>query len=114
VNAQPSKRPRQERNLDELIARRATLIAAIWAAHPGLSETRLTRLDDGTFTDVWRWDSAEQMQAALANMASFPEAPAAMALARDRTAVDGEIIDSGRRAPPVPSQTIRSVPQPAD
>lgn len=38
-------------DLDELIARRATLINAIRAAHPGLAETRLTRLEDGTFTD---------------------------------------------------------------
>src|SRR6266540_3961152 len=30
-------------DLDELIARRATLIAAIRAAHPGLAEARLTR-----------------------------------------------------------------------
>jgi hypothetical protein len=80
-------------DLDELIARRATLIAAIRAAHPGLAEARLTRLEDGTFTDVWRWDSAEQMQAALADMARFPEARAAMSLTRDATAVDGEIID---------------------
>jgi hypothetical protein len=28
------------------------VIAAIRAAHPGLSHTRLTRLDDGTFTDA--------------------------------------------------------------
>jgi hypothetical protein len=60
-------------DLDELIARRATLIAAIRAAHPGLAEARLTRLEDGTFTDVWRWDSAEQLQAALAAM-PIPEA----------------------------------------
>ena len=80
-------------DLDELIARRATLIAAIRAAHPGLAEAQLTRLEDGTFTDVWRWDSAEQMQAALADMARFPQARAAMSLTRDATAVNGEIID---------------------
>jgi hypothetical protein len=80
-------------DLDELIARRATLIDAIRAAHPGLAEARLTRLEDGTFTDVWRWDSAEQMQAALADMARFPQAREAMSLTRDATAVDGEIID---------------------
>ena len=80
-------------DLAELIARRATLIAAIRAAHPGLAEARLTRLEDGTFTDVWRWDSAEQMQAALADMARFPQARAAMSLTRDATAVDGEIVD---------------------
>jgi hypothetical protein len=55
-------------DLDQLIARRATLIAAVRAAHPSLTQTRLTRLEDGTCTDVWRWDSAEQMRAALADM----------------------------------------------
>ncbi len=80
-------------DLDELIARRATLITALRAAHPGLAEARLTRLEDGTFTDVWRWDSAEQMQAALADMARFPQARAARSLTRDATAVDGEIVD---------------------
>lgn len=79
-------------DLDELLARRATVIAAIRAAHPGLAETRLTRQADGTFTDIWRWDSAEQMQAALATM-PIPEARAAMSLTRDATAHDGEIID---------------------
>jgi hypothetical protein len=39
-------------DLPELLARRAAVIAAIRAAHPGLSHTRLTRLDDGTFTDA--------------------------------------------------------------
>jgi len=80
-------------DLDELIARRAKLIAAIRSAHPGLSEARLTRLEDGTFTDVWRWDSAEQMQAAQADMARFPEAREAMSLTRDNTPIDGEIVD---------------------
>ena len=81
-----------EADVPELLARRAAVIAAIRAAHPGLSHTRLTRLDDGTFTDVWRWDSAEQMRAALAAM-PIPEARAAMSLTRDATAQDGEIID---------------------
>jgi hypothetical protein len=80
-------------DLDELISRRSALIDAVRAAHPGLIETRLTRLDDGTFTDVWRWDSAEHMGAALADIRNFPEAPAAMSLTRDATAVNGEIID---------------------
>jgi Antibiotic biosynthesis monooxygenase len=80
-------------DLEEFLARRAAVIDAIRAAHPGLSEARLTRLEDGTFTDVWRWDSAEQMQAAAADMARFPQARDAMALTKDRTALDGEIID---------------------
>lgn len=79
-------------DLEQLLARRTTLIDAIRAAHPGLAEAQLTRLEDGTFTDIWRWDSAEQMQAALAAM-PIPEAGPAMALAKDATVVDGEIVD---------------------
>ena len=79
-------------DLPEFLARRAAVIAAIRSAHPGLSHTRLTRLDDGTFTDAWRWASAGQMQAALAAM-PIPEARAAMSLTRDNTAQDGEIVD---------------------
>ena len=81
-------------DLEELIARRATLITAVRAAHPGLTETTLTRLEDGTCTDVWRWDSAEQMRAAMADMAEFgAQAGAAWSLTRDATHVDGEIVD---------------------
>ena len=79
-------------DLEELLVRRATVITTIRAAHPGLAHTQLTRLDDGTFTDTWRWDSADQMQAALAAM-PVPEARAAMSLTRHATARDGEIID---------------------
>jgi hypothetical protein len=79
-------------DLEQLLARRTTLIDAIRAAHPGLAEAQLTRLEDGTFTDIWRWNSAEQMQAALAAM-PIPEAGPAMSLTRDATAVNGEIVD---------------------
>ena len=84
--------PRRTRTEPEVLARRAAVIAAVRAAHPGLSHARLIRLDDGTFTDAWRWDTAEQMQAALAAM-PIPEARAAMSLTRDATAQDGEIVD---------------------
>ena len=79
-------------NLAELLARRAALITAVRAAHPGLAGTRLTRLDDGTFADSWQWDTAEQMQAAFP-ATSLPEARAARSLTRDHTAVTGEIVD---------------------
>jgi hypothetical protein len=79
-------------DVNELIARRATLIAAVRAAYPGLAETLLTRFGDGTFTDAWRWDSEEQMRAAQPVMGS-PEAGAAMSLVRDHSAEFGEIVD---------------------
>jgi hypothetical protein len=78
----------------ELIARRARLISAIRAAHPGLTHTRLTRLEDGTFTDVWCWESAEQKQAFAADYPRFrPQADAAWALTSEATSIDGEIVD---------------------
>ena len=79
-------------DLEELLARRAELIAAIRVDHPGLAETRLVRLDDGAFLDTWRWDSAEQMHAALAQ-APFPEAGPAWSLTQEATSEDGEVVD---------------------
>jgi hypothetical protein len=79
-------------DLKELLARRATLITAARAAHPGLAEARPTRLEDGTYTDAWRWGTAGQMQAAFP-AATLPGARAAMSLTRDYTTQNGEIID---------------------
>ena len=79
-------------DLDELLARRAALITAVRAAYPGLAGTQLTRLEDGTFSDTWRWDSAEHMRAARPTT-SLPEARAAMSLIRDHSARNGEILD---------------------
>jgi hypothetical protein len=79
-------------DLPELLTRRAAVITAIRAAHSGLAHTRLTRLEDGTFADTWRWDSAGHMQAALASM-PIPGARAAISLTRGATFADGEVID---------------------
>ena len=79
--------------LEEFLARRAELITAIRADHPGLVEARLIRLEDGTLMDTWRWCSAEAMQAAIEAAPSFPEARAAMSLTRNASADDGEIVD---------------------
>jgi hypothetical protein len=80
-------------NLEELLSRRAALIASLRTVHPGLAETRLIRLQDGTYTDAWRWDSAEQMRAAFVDLPAFPEAREAMSLTREATAQNGEIVD---------------------
>jgi hypothetical protein len=79
--------------LEQLPAQRANLIAGIRGANPGLVETRLTRYEDGTYTDVWRWESAEQMTTALAAAAGFPLVDATLALTHDATVQNGEIID---------------------
>ena len=83
-----------EADLEQLLARRVKHIDAIRAAHPGLAEARLTRLADGTYSDEWRWESAEQMRAALGGMSRLGAlAGAAWSLTGDRSAVDGEIVD---------------------
>jgi hypothetical protein len=80
-------------DLPEHLARRAKAIGAIRAGHPGLVQTRLTRLEDGTFTDTWHWDTAEHMRAAFASSRKIPEIGPAMALMRDNSAQNGEVID---------------------
>ena len=79
-------------DVEELLDRRATVIAAIREDHPGLVEARLIRLEDGSFIDAWRWASAEEMQAAL-EATPPPEASEAMSLTQERTSEDGEIVD---------------------
>ncbi len=79
-------------DVEELLDRRATVIAAIREDHPGLVEARLIRLEDGTFIDAWRWNSAAEMQAAL-DAAPPPEAREAMSLTQERSSEDGEIVD---------------------
>ena len=79
-------------DLPEFLDKRATVIEAVRTAYPGLSNARLIRLSDETYADAWRWDTAEQMQTALAHM-PIPEARAAMSITRDATAQDGEVVD---------------------
>jgi len=78
---------------EQLLAQRADLIAGVRANNPGLLEARLTRHEDGTYTDVWRWESAEQMTTAFAAAAGFPLVGATLALTHEATAQNGEIID---------------------
>jgi len=79
-------------DLSEFLKRRATVIDMIRAAHPGLTSTRLVRLEDGTYTDTWSWDSFQSMAAAFP-MAQSPEAAAAWSLATNNSATNAEIID---------------------
>lgn len=80
-------------DVEELRARRATLIAAVRAACPGLNRTVLTRFEDGTYTDSWYWDSPDQMRAAGAVVRAMPEAGAALSLVHERADEDGEVLD---------------------
>jgi hypothetical protein len=76
-----------------VLERRRQLIEAIRAAFSGPTETRLVRVDERTWVDVWRWDSPEILHAALDGAPSLPEAAAAFAVARDVSAEQGELVD---------------------
>jgi hypothetical protein len=78
---------------DELLAKRATLIATIRAGFPGLREARLSQLEDGDWQDAWVWESAEAMKTALAAAPTIPEAGAAFALTREPTAEVARLVD---------------------
>jgi hypothetical protein len=79
-------------DLDEFLTRRATLIETVQRAYPGLVATRLTRLEDGSYTDAWQWKSLDDMVAALP-AAGSAQAQAAMSLTKDATAANGEVVD---------------------
>jgi Antibiotic biosynthesis monooxygenase len=79
--------------LDEFLARRGELIGVLRGDHPGLIETRLIRVGEDTFVDIWRWRSGAEMQAGLAAAPTVPAIPAAMSLTREASAEDGELID---------------------
>lgn len=79
--------------LEQMLAQRAQVIAGIRSGFDGLVETRLIRLDDGTYQDVWRWETAEQLAAALDASAAFPPVTATLALTKDGTVQNGEIVD---------------------
>ena len=79
-------------DVNELLTRRASLIDAVRAAHPDLTMTRLTRLADGTYSDIWYWETSEAMEAALAAIGDFPGAPGTMSLTKGHVAQNGEVI----------------------
>ncbi|WP_018348015.1 hypothetical protein [Longispora albida] len=83
----------EDSQLEALLAQRAALIDGIRRGNPGLTETRLTRLEDGTYCDTWRWESAEQMLAAISASQGFPLVAQTLALTSEATAQTGEVID---------------------
>lgn len=67
-------------------------VDAIRADHPGLSKTSLVKLEDGTYTDTWQWESAEQMGTAFAAAGTVAEIAPAMSLTTNATATTGEVV----------------------
>lgn len=78
---------------DTMLVRRAQLLEAVRAAFAGPTEVRLVRLDDETWLDIWQWDSAETLRAALEGAPGLPEATAAFAVTRDASVEQGDVVD---------------------
>ena len=61
--------------------------------NPAFTEATLIRQDDGSYLDIWRWESAEAMRAAAEAAKDFPLAGATLSLTTDHSVVDGEVLD---------------------
>lgn len=79
--------------VDDMLARRADLIAAVRGRYTGPELTRLARLDERTWLDTWHWDSQATLDAALAGAPTMPEARAAFALTTNSAAEQGALVD---------------------
>lgn len=63
-------------------------VAAMRAAFPELREASLARLPDGTWIDVWRWDSGEAAQRAAGEAPTIPAAAALFGLIDEVVAME--------------------------
>jgi hypothetical protein len=79
--------------LAQLLERRTALIQGIRSANPQFTQATLIRQEDGSYLDIWRWESAEAMHGAAAAARSFPLVGATMSLTTDHSVVDGEVLD---------------------
>jgi hypothetical protein len=77
----------------EVLARRRRMLAALRSGPGGPGETRLVRIDERTWVDMWRWDSADALQAAAEAAHHMPEATAAFALVSDLAFEQGQVAD---------------------
>ncbi|MFC5754761.1 hypothetical protein [Actinomadura rugatobispora] len=80
-------------DVEEMVVRRTALISALQRTFPGLAESRLARVDEESWIEVSRWESAAQLQAALERGPALPEAAAAFSLVKDATAESAEVVD---------------------
>jgi len=60
-------------DVEEFLARRASLIGTVRETQPGLTRALLLKLEDGTYCDIWHWETAAQMAAAFAAIDTFPD-----------------------------------------
>lgn len=79
--------------LAQLLEQRSTLIQGIRSANPAFTEATLIRQDDGSYLDIWRWESAEAMRGAAEAAKNFPLVGTTLALMTDHAVLDGEVLD---------------------
>jgi len=80
-------------NLAAMLEKRTNLIRGIRSANPAFTAATLIKMDDGSYLDIWRWDSADDMRRAAHAAAEFPLVGDTLSLTADHTIVDGEILD---------------------
>lgn len=83
----------------QLLERRKALLDATRTRFSGPDTDCLVRVDDRTWVDIWRWNSAEDLNAALAGAPQMAEAGAAFSLVRDITVEVGDVVDEDSRLP---------------
>ncbi|MEV6275946.1 hypothetical protein [Nocardia sp. NPDC051832] len=78
--------------LAQLLEQRTRLIRGLRSANPAFTAATLIRQEDGSYLDIWRWESAEARRGAVAEALGFPLTAVTAALTTDHTVVDGEVL----------------------
>ncbi|WP_174187375.1 hypothetical protein [Nocardia barduliensis] len=79
--------------LAQLLEQRTRLIRSIRSADARFTAATLIRQDDGSYLDIWRWESAEAMRGTAAGVRNFPLAEATAALTIGHSVLDGKVLD---------------------
>ncbi|GAA5092229.1 hypothetical protein [Nocardia iowensis] len=79
--------------LAQLLEQRTLLLRGIRSANAAFTAATLIRQDDGSYLDIWRWESAEAMRGATDRLQNFPLAAATAALTTGHSVVDGKVLD---------------------
>lgn len=80
-------------NLAQMLEQRSTLIKGIRSANPEFTTATLIRQDDGSYLDIWRWESAEAMRGAAEAAKNFPLVDATLSMTIGHSVADGEVLD---------------------
>ncbi|MBF6222026.1 hypothetical protein IU479_28425 [Nocardia abscessus] len=78
--------------LAQLLEQRTRLIRSIQAANAAFTAATLIRQDDGSYLDIWRWESAEAMRGTTL-VQNFPLVDATATLTTHHSVLDGKVLD---------------------